>query len=101
VADVAVHPYAGLVALGTGQRHFPLPGANYDEEEEEEEDEGDREERRLLTEEAGASRLVLYRVPKRAVGAAGAGGVGGAADVAEAVGMDVTDTGGEGSAAAE
>ncbi len=57
-----MHPYAGLVALGTGQRHFPLPGADDDDEEEEA---GDEEERRLLTEEAGASRLVLYRLPRR------------------------------------
>ena len=25
VNDAAFHPYAGMIALGTGQRHFPLP----------------------------------------------------------------------------
>lgn len=74
-----MHPYAGLVALGTGQRHFPLPGADYDAdgegEEEEVVDDGghDGEERRLLTPEAGASRLVLYKVPPRGMAEAGEG----------------------------
>lgn len=67
VSDVSVHPYASLVALGTGQRHFPLPGADYEEEEEDEDGGHDGEERRLLTPEAGASRLVLYKVPPRRV----------------------------------
>ena len=77
VSDVSVHPYAGLVALGTGQRHFPLPGADYgangDEEEEDDDGGHDGEERRLLTPEAGASRLVLYKVPPRRVAEAGEG----------------------------
>ena len=62
VNDVAFHPFAGLVALGTGQRHFPLP--HVDDDDEDDEEEQDKEERQKLE---GGNRVSLYKVARRGV----------------------------------
>lgn len=74
VNDAAFHPFAGLVAVGTGQRHFPLPhhqdDDGEDEEGEDEEHDDDKEERRKLI---GGNRITLYRISRRQLEQEGGG----------------------------